>query len=448
MKITQDEIVEQQAVLHIELDYSDIDPYLERAYRKVVQKVNIPGFRKGKAPRHIVQQFFGKETLINEVLDSMLPELTNSAISEHNLDAVSVPSINLESVDPFQFSATVPLTPIVDLGSYTDIRIEKEDISLPENALNERIEQLRLSVATWEPIERNVEIGDMVSADIKGRIGETDVLTEKDAVYLINEEIEKPFPGFSEKLVGFEIDEPKTFDLEVPDNFSDASMAGKTVSFQITIKEIKHRLLPDLDDVFAQSIGESHQTLGELREEVEKSLREEAESESSRSYRESLIQELIDCSTISLPPMLIEQETNRMMEEQERMVTQANMVFDVYIKSIGKTREELNEEFRKAAENQLIRSFVISKLSEKEAVEVPDQDIDERINELFANSEEEIPNSSRTSEMKDYLRNSMKIERTMERLEFIGKGEASDRAKVQDNTEEDKTKGGEDAPEP
>jgi len=446
LKITQDEIVEQQTVLHIELDDNDIDPYLERAYRKVVQRVNVPGFRKGKAPRRIIEQFFGKETLINETLDSMLPELTGNAISESDLDAVSLPSLNLESIDPFHFSATIALRPIVDLGTYKDIRLEKEEISLPEDSLNERIEQLRLSVATWEPIERPIETGDMVSADINGRIAETDILTEKDAVYLINEELERPFPGFSEKLIGLDIDEPAEFDLEIPDDFSDGDIAGQTVIFKVTIKDIKHRVLPELDDDFAQSIGEEHKTLEDLREETEKSLREEAESESSRSYRESIIQELIDCSTVTLPPLLIEHETSRMMEEQERMVTQANMVFDDYIKSVGKTREDLNEEFEKVAKDQLVRSFVMSKLSEQESIDVSDDDTDDRINELFANSEEEISDSSKTSEMKEYIKNSMKVERTMERLESIAQGEEYGEIQVKGDTEEDETKGDDDAP--
>ena len=445
MKITQDEIVEQQTVLHIELDDNDIDPYLERAYKKVVQRVNIPGFRKGKAPRRIIEQFFGKETLINETLDSMLPEITGNAISENDLDAVSIPSINLESIDPFQFTATVPLRPIVDIGQYKDIRLAREDVSLPEEALNDRIEQLRLSVATWEPVDRSIETGDMVSADINGQIGETDILTEKDAVYLINEEIDRPFPGFSEKLIGLDTDNPTEFKLEIPDDFNDPDIAGQTVNFHVTIKDIKHRVLPELDDQFAQSIGDGHKTLGDLKEEIEKSLKEEAESESNRSYRESLILALIEGSSITLPPLLIEHEANRMMEEQERIVTQANMVFDDYINSIGKTREELNDEFQTTAKDQLIRSFVMSKLSEEESVDISDEDIEKRIDELFANSEEDAPTSSRTDEMKTYIRNSMKVEHTIERLESIAQGEESDEVKKEQNTEKE-PKGGDDAP--
>ena len=426
MKITQDEIVEQQTVLHIELDDNDIDPYLERAYKKVVKRVNIPGFRKGKAPRRIIEQFFGRETLINETLDSMLPEITGNAISENDLDAVSIPSINLESIDPFQFTATVPLRPIVDIGQYKDIRLAREDVSLPEEALDDRIEQLRLSVATWEPVDRSIETGDMVSADINGQIGETDILTEKDAVYLINEEIDRPFPGFSEKLIGLDTDNPTEFKLEIPGDFNDPDIAGQTVNFHVTI-------------------GEGHKTLGDLKEEIEKSLKEEAESESNRSYRESLILELIKGSSITLPPLLIEHEANRMMEEQERMVTQANMVFDDYINSIGKTREELSDEFQTTAKDQLIRSFVMSKLSEEESVDISDEDIDKRIDELFANSEEDVPTSSRTDEMKAYIRNSMKVEHTIERLESIARGEESNEVKKEQNTKKE-PKGGDDAP--
>ena len=109
MKITQDEVVERQTTLHIELDDEDIDPYLQRAYSRVVQNVNIPGFRKGKAPRSIIEQYFGRESLLNEILDSMLPELTGKAITEEDIDAVGMPSIDLEGLDPFQFSAVVPL---------------------------------------------------------------------------------------------------------------------------------------------------------------------------------------------------------------------------------------------------------------------------------------------------------------------------------------------------
>ena len=422
MKITQDEVVERQTTLHIELDDEDIDPYLQRAYSRVVQNVNIPGFRKGKAPRSIIEQYFGRESLLNEILDSMLPELTGKAITEEDIDAVGMPSIDLEGLDPFQFSAVVPLKPDINLGEYKSIRVEKETPSLPDDAIDERIEQLRLSVASWEPVDRSVQTGDMVSTQIKGTLDDEVILDESDAVYLVNEDIGRPFPGFSDKLVGLESDEPSSFDLNIPEDFQDENLAAKNISFEVNIKDIKERVLPELDDAFAQSIGEGYESLEDLREEVDKSIINEAETEASRAHRENVIQALLESATVELPPLLIEHESTHMVEEQERMVTQANMVLDDYLTSIGKTRTELEEESRDEAIGRLTRSFVLSALADEENIDISDDDITERIEELFSNSDEEKPDSSQTAEMMDYMRRSMRMEQTMTRLEDIAEG--------------------------
>ena len=422
MKITQDEVVERQTTLHIELDEEDIDPYLQRAYSRVVQNVNIPGFRKGKAPRSIIEQYFGRESLLNEILDSMLPELTGKAITEEDIDAVGMPSIDLEGLDPFQFSAVVPLKPDINLGEYKSIRVEKETPSLPDDAIDERIEQLRLSVASWEPVDRTVQTGDMVSTQIKGTLDDEVILDESDAVYLVNEDIGRPFPGFSDKLVGLESDEPSSFDLDIPEDFQDENLAAKNISFEVNIKDIKERVLPELDDAFAQSIGEGYESLEDLREELEKSSINEAETEASRAHRENVIQALLESATVELPPLLIEHESTHMVEEQERMVTQANMVLDDYLTSIGKTRTELEEESRDEAIGRLTRSFVLSALADEENIDISDDEITERIEELFSNSDEEKPDSSQTAEMMDYMRRSMHMEQTMTRLEDIAEG--------------------------
>ena len=446
MKITQDEILERQTVLHIELEDTDIDPFLDRAYSRVVQRVNIPGFRKGKAPRRIIEQYFGRESLLNEIIDSMLPEMTGRAVSEQELDSVGLPSIDLESLEPFLFSATIPLRPDVDLGKYDEIRVDREEPSIEDNAVDERVEQLRLSVASWEPIERPVELGDMISAEIDGEVEGEEIIKESEAVYLVNEDIGRPFPGFSEKLVGFDIDETNKFDLAIPDDYSDEKLAGKTASFKVTVKDVKERVLPDLDDEFAQGIGEGYETLEDLKIEIDKSIREEAITESSRTYRESVIEALMNEATVEIPPLLIEHESTHMVEEQERMVTQANMVLDDYLQSIGKTRDDLIEEAKTEAIQRLSRTFVLSTLSDQEKIEVSENEIEDRIKELFSDSDAETPNASQTDEMKEYLERSMKMERTMERLEGIAEGKAEKTVPESNELENDDTKNEETTP--
>ena len=422
MKITQDDIEQCQTVLHIELDEEDIDPYLNKAYKKVVSRVNIPGFRKGKAPRSIIEQYFGKESLINEELDSMLPELTSKAISQQELDIVGMPSISLEKMDPISFSATVPLTPSIDLGDYSSIRVKRKNTRITKKVIDERIEQLRTSVAAWEPADRKIQTGDMVSANIVGVHNDDEVINEPDGVYLISEEIERPFPGFANKLIGLESDKPSTFELDIPKDFNDEKLAGNTISFNVTVKDIKERILPEVTDEFAQSLGAEYEDLDSLKSEIRKSLKSEAEAEAIRDFRENIISELIDTATIELPPLLVQLESEHMVNEQERMVQQANMVLDDYLQSIGTTREQLIEESRTEAVNRLNRSFILSKLADIVEVEVSNEEIETRIEELFADSEENLPNASQTIEMKDYLERSMKMEKTIERLEQIAEG--------------------------
>ena len=422
MKITQDDVVERQTVLHIELEEDDVDPYLNRAYQRVVQKVNIPGFRKGKAPRRIIEQYFGRESMLNEILDTMLPELTTQAITDQNLDAVGLPSIELEDLEPFQFSATVPLRPEVDLGEYSSIRIDRSPPVIEDDAIDNRIEQIRLSVATWEPTERPVEIGDMVTAQIKGTIEENTIFDEADAVYLVNEEIGRPFPGFSENLVGLETNKSSQFNLLIPEDFADSNLAGKDAHFEVTIKDIKTRILPEVDDEFAKGIGEGYESLEELKNEIQKGIQTEAEEENSRVHRESIVEALMAHATVDMSPLLLQREAEHMVEEQERMVSQANMNIDDYLTSLGKTREEFVEESKSEASDRLKRSFVLEKLAKEEDIEISDEDIDERISEMFANSEQEIPESTQNAQMRDYLSRSMLMEETMKKLELIASG--------------------------
>ena len=166
MIISQDEIQDRQTVLHIELEENDVDPFINRAYQRVVQKANIPGFRKGKAPRAVIEQFYGKDYLLNEIIETMLPEMTFQAIQEQELDAVGLPSIDLQEINPVKFNATIPLRPEIELNAYKDIRIEKQEIEITEESINERLEQLRLSIATWEPFESEIEEGNMITAQI------------------------------------------------------------------------------------------------------------------------------------------------------------------------------------------------------------------------------------------------------------------------------------------
>ncbi|MEC9366489.1 MAG: hypothetical protein VX695_05460, partial [Chloroflexota bacterium] len=277
-------------------------------------------------------------------------------------------------------------------------------------------------------------IGDMIPAQIKGNVGEKTIFDESDAVYLVNEEIGRPFPGFSEKLVGLETDKASQFELSIPEDFADVDLAGQDASFDVTIKDIKTRVLPEVDDEFAKGIGEGYETLADLKEEIEKSVQLEAEEESTRTHREAIVEALMEAANVEMPALLLQHEAEHMVEEQERMVSQANMNMDDYLVSLGKTREEFVEESKTEATNRLKRSFVLAKLAEEEHIEVSDEDIDVRIAEMFSNAEQEIPESSQNAQMRDYLSRSLLMEETMKKLETIASGGSSEEA-IEENGE-------------
>ena len=426
MIISQDEIQDRQTVLHIELEEDDVDPFINRAYQRVVQKANIPGFRKGKAPRSVIEQFYGKDYLLNEIIETMLPEMTFQAIQEQELDAVGLPSIDLQEINPIKFNATIPLRPEIELNAYKDIRIEKQEIEITEESINERLEQLRLSIATWEPFESEIEEGNMITAQIKCSISEEIIIEETDAVYLVNEEIGRPFPGFSTKLIGLKVDSQNSFELEIAEDFSDTKLAGQTINCEVLIKDIKHRVLPELNDDFAKGIGEGYETLDELKEEIQKGIQTESEQQSNFDYRESIIESVIKEANISVPPLLIQNEAENIIQQHTQMVTQANMAIQDYLQSIGKTEEELHNEAQEEAEGRIKRSFLISKIAEQENIEISDDEIEMKIQEIFSNSEGEIPNSTQNEEMRNYLFRTLLTDKTIERLEEIASGKESD----------------------
>ena len=426
MIISQDEIQDRQTVLHIELEEDDVDPFINRAYQRVVQKANIPGFRKGKAPRSVIEQFYGKDYLLNEIIETMLPEMTFQAIQEQELDAVGLPSIDLQEINPIKFNATIPLRPEIELNAYKDIRIEKQEIEITEESINERLEQLRLSIATWEPFESEIEEGNMITAQIKCSISEEIIIEETDAVYLVNEEIGRPFPGFSTKLIGLKVDSQNSFELEIPEDFSDTKLAGQTINCEVLIKDIKHRVLPELNDDFAKGIGEGYETLDELKEEIQKGIQTESEQQSNFDFRESIIESVMNEANISVPPLLIQNEAENIIQQHTQMVTQANMDIQDYLQSIGKTEEELHNEAQEEAEGRIKRSFLISKIAEQENIEISDDEIEMKIQEIFSNSEGEIPNSTQNEEMRNYLFRTLLTDKTIERLEEIASGKESD----------------------
>ena len=443
MRITQEEIVDLQTVLHIEMEDEDIRPYLDIGYQKVKPHISFPGFRKGRVPRHIVLQFVGREALLNEVLDTMLPEVTGRAIDEQELEPGGMPDMEVLDLDPVTFKATVPLRPQVELGDYRDIRVEVEQSEIGEEDVQERLERLRNSMASWEPVERPVQMDDMVTMTATGAVEDNTILDETDTVYLLVEDADRPFPGFPEALVGAELDTPKEFELTVADDFPVDEYAGKPVQVTVTVSDVKERILPELDEEFIQGIGEGYDSIEALREQIEEELKTESENAAEQEMRESAISSLLEGADAVIAPVIIEHEVEHMLNEQMQTLARINIRFDDYLRSVGSSEDEMREQMREEAITRIKRAVALEKLGEVEGIDVTDEDVEERIASILEQNREQYPDAEEEPEITDDVRSSirrmMHSERVMERLMAIAKGEAPDIAEPAEESEADET---------
>jgi trigger factor len=447
VKITQEEVVDRQTVLNIELEEDDLDSYIDQGYRKIAPRLAIPGFRKGKAPRRIVEQFVGRESLLNEVLDTMLPEITGKAIEEQSIEAAGMPSIELEELDPIIVKATVPLMPEISLGDYKEISVEEEPANVSEEDVQQRLEQIQHGMASWEPVERTVQMGDLVTIQATGLIDGDSVVDEKDAVIFLDEDSDRPFPGFAQQLADMAQDEVKEFTLPIPEEFGDEKLAGKDVAFSVTVGEIKERVLPELDDEFAKSVGDGYESFEAMKAEIESDANEAAESSATQKYNEAVMEAFLKGVTIEVAPVMVGHEVTHMEGERSRVLSQINVRLDDYLRSIGKSEEEMRDELRSEAEARIKRTYAMSKLAEEEGIEVSEEDVEERITEILANNTQDtegLPVQPEfTDEMRESVNRVLSSEKTLERLVAIAKGEKSFGAKSKPESVDD-TQDGED----
>ena len=420
MKITQDEVVDNQTTFHIELEDEDLDPYLDRGYQRIASQIVIPGFRKGKAPRRVVESMVGRESLLHEVLDNMVFEVIGKVIEERELDSVGIPKVDDLDLDPVQFTAIVPLRPDIDLGDYESIRVEYEEPGVTDEQVSERIQAIRESLGTWETVERPAQFGDMAVITMSSEVDGESRWQGEDMSFYMAEDGGYPLPGFSANLVDLELGQPTEFSLEIPDDFSDASVVGKEASFNVTVTEVRERVLPELNDEFAQGLPDGYADLDELETTVRESMTYEDEIQTRMEYRDSVVEALLESATFTIPPVVLETEAERIQDSQRRSLENANIQLADYLAAIGMTEEEAEQEAEEQAEQRVRRTLVINKLADIEEVEVTDPEIDEEFNQLYAGQR---MRRQERREVRNSLSDRIRYDKAIDALVSIARGE-------------------------
>lgn len=384
MKVTQDEIADRQAVLNIEVDTEALEEHMQRAYRRLVGRVNIPGFRKGKAPRPVFERAFGRERLVEEALESMVPEVVAKAVEESDLEAGGTPQVSVLERDPVpKIKATVPLTPRITLGDYSSLSFDDQPEEVTEDQVDRVLEQLRESQATWAPAERAIEAGDMaVLESVEGAAAGKSIVSSQGVEYEVLQDATRPVPGFATELLGLEAGESKEFSLILPDDFPDEAVTGETATFEVKISEVKRKVVPDLDDEFAQGVGEGYESLEELRRSIRSDIEARAAEAHRRQMEDKILDAIVEMSTIEVAPITVEHEAEHVINERQQSLARYNLSLEDYMQHAGKSENDIVSEAKEAALIRLQRALALEELGKVEGVEITEEQVDERIREL------------------------------------------------------------------
>jgi len=377
LKFTRDDGEDRQAILHIEVEDDRVEKHLQRAHQKVSARVNIPGFRKGKAPRTIVEQFVGREYLLEEAMETLVPEAVGVAIEESDIPSTHTPPrVNVTEREPVvKIDATVALPPIAKLGDYKKLSFDDELEVVNDEQVEEQLTQIRESQATWEPVERAAKLGDTLTITSKGLVDGKEFANVEGGEFLAEAGSMNPVPGFSEQLKGLKAGDSKEFDIEVPADYPNEEFAGKTANFTVEVAEVKKKELPKLTNALAASLGEDFKTVAELQARISENLEAQAKDTLRRSLEEKIVDALVEGAEFEVSPMIIEHEAEHVLEDQQRQLAQYNIDFQQYIQGIGKTSEEIVAEAKDSAELRLKRMLVIDTLAEDNGASVSDEEV-------------------------------------------------------------------------
>lgn len=387
MKLLENKTENCQALLTIEMESAEVEQSLQKSYERLVKKTKIPGFRKGKAPRDVLERHVGKANLFEDALDYLLPKACADAIEEHKIKAIANPTIKVTKTEPVVFEAVVPLPPVVKLADYHRFKMKAEPVKLKKGDVDNVITKLRKQGATWEPIDRPVKLGDMVVIDVASTIDDKPFISEQGAQLPVVGGSSFPAPGFAEQIVGMKPDKPKEFRLSLPENYHDSEAAGKEAVFKVKVLEARKEKLAQLNDDFVKTVAPGIKTVKALKELITADLKQRAEEKARIDFEQRLVGTLVDKSTLEFPPVLVDVEVDRMISQQlERMRAGASSP-EEYTELVKQTsREEMAKQYRPLAERRVKSSLVLDRVIEAEKIEAKDSDIDAEIERMVQNA--------------------------------------------------------------
>lgn len=371
--------------LVIEATAEEFEAGLNTAYNKSKSKINVPGFRKGKAPRKIIEQLYGQEVFFEDAANAIIPDAYAKACIESELDIVSQPKISvtqLEKGKPFVFEAEVAVRPEVELGNYKGVEVSKVDTEATDADVEEEIKKVAEQNSRTITVEdRAVKDGDMTVIDFEGFIDGEAFEGGKGENYPLTIGSHSFIDNFEDQIIGMNIGDEKEINVTFPEDYHAEELKGKPATFKVSVKEIKEKQLPDIDDDFAQDVSD-FDTLDEYKADLKKKIAERKEAEAKRQKETEAIEKIVADSKMDIPQAMIDTQVTRMAEDFAQRLQQQGLSLEMYFKYTGLTAEKILDDMKPEAVKRIQNSLVLEAVAKAENIQVSDDEFNSELSKM------------------------------------------------------------------
>ena len=383
MKVTAEHGENREVTLTIEVEQDKLEKASEGAAKRISARVNIPGFRKGKAPRRIVENFVGKDAILQEAFEGLAQKAFEDALTEQNMEPVTRPEIDIVTLEDGKdvvFTAKFTQRPDVRLGAYKGLDVPKEEVTVADEDIDRQIEGMRQHQGTLvdAPADAAVKNDDFVTLDFEGFVDGAAFEGGKGEDYPLQIGSGSFIPGFEDQLIGAKVGEERDVNVTFPEEYHAENLKGKDAVFKCKIRSIKSRELPELDDAFAKKASK-FETLAELREDVRKNLLAAAERKAETERRSKAIDMATDHCTMEIPPVMVENRITAMIQEMAMRLEQQGMSLEQYLQYAGLDIGKIREDYRETAEKNVRTDLMLEEVAKAEGIKVEGGDLDREV---------------------------------------------------------------------
>ena len=383
MTSTFEKLSSNKVKLNFTVEPEKFEEGIKKAYQKMVKKINIPGFRRGKAPMKVIEAHYGESVFYEDAFDAIFPEIYQAALTEHNVDVVDRPELDVQQIGrgkELKFTVEVFVRPDVTLGEYKNLGIVKTVDEVTEDDVKAEIERARDRASRWiEVTDRAAKLDDQVNINYAGFLGEEQFqggTAENHDLILGSGSF---IPGFEDQLVGVEIGADVDVNVTFPEQYHSEELAGKAVVFHVHVNSIREKEMPELDEDFVKEVSETANTVDEYKAEIRERLENQAENRAESAFENEVIEKVVENAEVDIPEAMIEDQIDNMLRDMEMRMMYQGMKLDDYFKYTGQTREQVREMYKAPAEERVKTQLVVAAVMKAEEIKADENEIDAEI---------------------------------------------------------------------